>query len=210
MRPLLALAIVIAAAVPAHAEGPDEQPLAIAVNPPFRWPGADAVAASGYARLTEHQVLRINASSYDFNGNPAGDLIAILAGGDGDEASHSGRVTDVGAGWMYFPRRRWSGITFELGILRRARAIRVEDEFAADEIVETDTDTWAGRGLVGWSWLIDHRIMISVAGGVSVGYELGHEIVTPSSFDPMPTRRGVRRTDVAGEAFMRIGVAFGM
>jgi len=207
MRRLLVTLFVLAAA-PAAAE-PEDQPLAIAVNPPLRWQHADAIGVSAYVALTPHQALRGNISRYDFVGSAAGDIIGLLEGGDGDEASNTGRISDTGIGWMYFPRRLWSGPTIEAGLLRRARDTRTEDEFASPAIVEAQTTTYAGRALLGWSWLIGGRAFAALAVGGSYGYERGTEVSTRDIIDTMSFRRQVGRSRVSGEAFLRLGVAFG-
>src|SRR5262245_28140790 len=207
MRRLLVTLFVLAAA-PAAAE-PEDQPIVIAVNPPLRWADADAVGASGYIALTPHQALRGNVSRYDFVGNVAGDIFGLINGSDGDEGSHSGRISDTGVGWMYFPRRLWSGPTIEAGLLRRVRDTRSEDELGSPAILETATTTYAGRALVGWSWLIAGRGFISFQTGFSYGYERGTETSTKEIIDTMSFTHPVARSRVSGEAFLRLGVAFG-
>jgi hypothetical protein len=182
-----------------------ETELAVAVNAPFRW--ADTQGASIYLGFTPHQAIRANFARYQFDPNPLGEIIGIALGGDGSEASFHGTLTDVGVGWMYFPRRLWSGLTLEAGALRRARDHSVEDQFAAVERVETRTATYAGRALIGWSWLFGGHGFISIAGGISIGRESGSETTT-STLGRMPITHDVTRTAVGGEGFLRIGGAF--
>lgn len=210
------LSLVLLATGSVHAEyipkpAPPPVHVAVSVNPPFRWPGGDALAGSLHVGLTRHQALRLNVASYEYGVNAVGDLIGVLAGGDGDEGSYAGRTTDLGVGWTYYPRGLWDGFMVEAGVLRRATDHRVEDEFAPVEILETDTTTYAARGTIGWSWLIDKVAFVSVSVGVSAGYERGTEISDRSSFDDrMPETASVSRWDLAPEGFVRIGAAFDM
>ncbi len=188
--------------------------VALAVNPPFRWASdyERAVGVSGYLGLGRHHAIRGNVASYDYAPNIVGELISIAAGGDGSEAWYQGRVTDVGVAWMYFPRRLWSGATLELGLVRRARDVSLEDEFATPERIETQTTTYAGRALVGWSWLMFDRVFISFQTGASIGYERGHETTIPRVYPydmQMATTREVGRRDLALEGFLRVGIRFG-
>lgn len=179
-----------------------ETELAVAVNAPFRW--ADTQGASIYLGFTPHQAIRANFARYQFDPNPLGEIIGIALGGDGSEASFHGTLTDVGVGWMYFPRRLWSGFSFEAGVLRRARDHSIDDMF----VLETKTTTYAGRALIGWSWLIEGRAFISIAGGISIGRESGTE--TTTSMSGRISIDDVTRSAVGVEGFLRIGAAFGL
>lgn len=223
MRVRLACMSLVALAAPAYADQA-EQPavqasaeqtaqVAIAVNPPLRWKNADAVGISGYAGITDHHAIRVNFATYVDTGGAGATLIGdVFLGGDGSDASTHGRITDVGASWMYFPRKLWSGISLEAGLLRRSRDTHVEDEYASPEVVETKTATYAGRALVGYNWLIASHVFISVSAGLSAGYETGTETTAPHAYMPtvMQTTSDVGRMHVSGEGFIRLGGAFGM
>lgn len=47
--------------------------------------------------------------------------------------------------------------------------------FAEHDITQRDTQLVAARALVGWSWLIADRAMISFAVGAASGYEFGQQ-----------------------------------
>ncbi len=133
--------------------------------------------------------------------------MAIAAGGDGDEPLYHGHTTDLGIGWVYYPQRGWTGWTLELGALRRERDHRVDDENAKPEIVVTQTTTYAGRAMVGWTWLIHNQVFVAVAAGISVGHAAGTEASARSAED-MTVRTTVSRSDVSGEGLLRLGFAF--
>ncbi|MDB4956754.1 MAG: hypothetical protein JWO36_4323 [Myxococcales bacterium] len=192
----------VAQASPSGSAEPSGTELAVAVNAPFRWP--HNVAASMYLGFCPHQAVRANFARYEYEPNPAGEIIGIAADGAVSEGTYRGAITDVGVGWMYFPRRLWSGFSFEAGVLRRARDHSIDDAF----VLETKTTTYAGRALIGWSWRIDGRGFISIAGGISVGRESGTEIVT--STGGMSIAHDVTRSALGAEGFLRIGAAFGL
>jgi hypothetical protein len=220
----LALLAVLVAASPASAEGlaPYESiqdhparadhAYALAINQPFGWPSGFAIAGSGYARLAPHHALRLNVASYDFHGNVGGDLIDIFVfGGEGSEAGHTGRILDVSAGWMYFPRRVWDGPTFELGLMHRSLDTEVVDDFADYYRVERSGRTIAARALLGWSWLIRDRAFIAVALGAAKGYSSGTEVDTEDDFTSpaMSTTTTFGEWTSSFEGYMRFGIAFG-
>ena len=200
----LTIAIVLACAGIAHAE---PVPVAVGVNLPFGWAGGHSLAGSVSVGLTEHQAIRANVASYEDRALVS-DVVAIAMGGDGDEATRSGRTTDLGLGWTLYPDGLWQGFTVELGGLYRHRNLKVEDDFASPASRATRTETFGGRALVGWSWLLYGRVTISAAVGVSVGHESGTE-TTNEDLHGMPMTTDVSRVDVEAEAFVRIGVAFG-
>lgn len=216
MRARLVCVSLLALAAPAGADGAgDSRPIAIAVNPPLRWAfdEARAFGLSAYAGVTSHHAIRVNFARYQFVGNWAKKLAYALVAPEGEGESDEGRVTDVGASWMYFPRRLWSGPSLEAGLLFRRYDTYVVDEYPADgepEIIGTNTSTYAARALVGWSWLIKNHVFISIAAGVSAGYELGRETTAPDADDPREMRvtGDVRRIDITGETFIRLGGAF--
>jgi hypothetical protein len=184
----------------------DDAPMAIAVNSPLGWIGGASVAGSLYARVASHQALRFNVASYEydtFGGNVVGALTE-------DEGSYDGRILDISAGWMYFPRRIWDGPTLEAGVLHRSGATKVRDEFAEYEIVERDTQLFAARALAGWSWHIADRVMVSFAAGASMGYESGYETDTKMSYgSTVPMKHDVGQWKPGFEGYLRFGFTFG-
>lgn len=186
----------------------DDHPYVLAINEPFGWSSGFAIAGSGYVGLTAHQALRLNVASYKYNGNIGGDLIDIFVfDGDGSEAGHSGRLFDVSAGWMYFPRKLWEGPTFEAALLHRSVDTTLDTE---DEVTERDGQTVAVRALLGWSWMIKNRVVISFAMGASKGYMFGTETTTPWYPEPrMTTTANMGEWTTGFEGYVRFGWAFG-
>lgn len=178
--------------------------VAFAVNAPLGWPSGNSVAGSFYVGLTDHDAIRANVASYAYTASAIGTVIAPALGGDGDEGSYSGRTTDVGLAWTNYSRRLFDGFTYELGVLRRARDWRSEDEFATPQIKITKTATYAGRAQVGWSWMIGDHAFVAAAVGLSLGYEHGHE-TWDRELDSMPTNHPVSRADLQPEGYLRIG-----
>lgn len=227
MRAILPGFAVLLLAANAHAEGtlpelenptstktstaaPAAPPLrrfAIALNAPFSWIEGRAIAASVYAGINENVAIRANVASYAAGPPMIGDVFALASGDDGDEAEHDGRVLDLGVGVVHYSRGLWDGFTFEAGALRRARDTSVSDSFATAYKTSTDTTTYAGRVMIGWSWLIDKRAFIALAIGGSLGVETGDE-TTEDERGQMRKVQGVDRVDAAFESYLRLGAAF--
>ena len=187
-----------------------EHPVALATNLPFRWPDADSIAASLYVGVTEHHAIRANVASYKEHGHVVGSTIGLLAGGDGEEVDHHGRITDLGVALVYFPRRVLDGLMLEAGVLRRARDVGSYDEFRAIAYDDQDTTTYAAHGLIGWSWLIYGRSFIATGIGLSVGHETGTETLRRDYPSDMTSSHHLSRLDVTGEAYLRIGIVFAL
>ena len=182
--------------------------VALGTNLPFLWKDGDTLAASLYVGVSERSALRVNVASYKNHQPVASDAIgAILFGGEGSEASHSGRTTDLGIGWVYYPRSLWDGLLFEAGALRRARDVSVYDSNRTPERVTTTTTVYAARALIGWSWLLGRHVFVATGVGLSVGHESGAEIFE-TDYNQMTTRESVSRISVTGEAYLRMGAAF--
>jgi hypothetical protein len=179
--------------------------LALAVNSPLSWFGSDALAVSAYVGFTVRQAIRINLARYenwsDFDEVRSG----ITTLGESEGPQRSGHFTDVSVGWMYFPRRLWSGSMFELGALGRDKDISLGPSFDSEKVVTTRTTTIAGRALAGWSVLLGGRVFLSASFGFSVGYERGSETV--EDYSTMTVTRSVGRVDPSLEGFVRIGGA---
>lgn len=207
MRSLcLALLILGALAAPGHAD--EGVKIAVGVNPWFRWAHAGAIGISAYAGITDHQAIRANFATYEYEGPSSEILAAVAMEGEG---LYMGRIVDVGVGWMYFPRRLWSGPSLEAGLLRRARDTYSRNEYDEPQVADTKTASYCGRALVGWSWLFADHVFISIAAGLSVGYETGRETTgTVEGPSDMDVTRDVGRSDVSGELFLRFGGALGL
>jgi len=83
-----------------------ELDLAVGVNVPLGWSGANSVGASAYLGIGNHHALRANFASYVNTNLRAQDLAAFLLHPseflEGDDVLiHSGRITDVGLGWVF-------------------------------------------------------------------------------------------------------------
>ena len=183
-------------------------PIAFGTNLPILWRDADTIAASLYVGASDHHAIRANIASYEAHEPVVGDAIAaILADSDGCECSMSGRTTDVGIGWVYYPRSLWSGFMFEAGALRRARDVSVHDSNKTPERVTTRTTVYAARAMIGWSWSIGRHMFVATGVGLSVGRESGHEILE-TDYNRMRTRESVERLAVTGEAYLRVGAVF--
>ena len=118
---------------------------------------------------------------------------------------------DVGAGWMYFPRRVFDGPTVELGVLHRSLDTELYDDFGTPEKVWRDGQEVAARALLGWSWMIRNRVFIALAFGASKGYAFGRETTQEDATYPVSPKMthdfGEWTTNFEG--YLRFGVAFG-
>lgn len=183
--------------------------LALAVNNPMAWTGF-AYAASGYAAITDHQVLRVNMAWFKSAAeNPGLFVLGSVISGEPieDEAYREGGAFDVGVGWMYFPRRVWSGPTIELGGVIRTKHSYISDEYSYPEEETIDTTTTAGRALVGWHWDIRGRAFISIAAGASYGYESGTSVGV-FGIDQMTVAHDVSHWKPGFEWCSRVGATF--
>lgn len=185
----------------------------IAVNPPLRWGDADSVGVSGYIGFNEHHALRMNYATWRNQGDWAGTLIGdVFFDGDGSDAQFSGRTTDIGVGYQYFPRGILDGLSLEAGVLHRAVDTRVVDEFASIEDKATNAGGFAARGLVGWSWLWQKRLSLGFAVGASYGRYSGTQttstdvLMSPASYHT----ESFVRYEAHAEAYLRLGFVFGL
>lgn len=184
-----------------------EHLVALSVNEPFGW-AAGNLAASASIGLQQHVALRVNVARYGYHANPAGEIIALAMGDDGDEAWRSGRFLDTGVGVTYYPRKLWSGFTLEVGMNIRQEKTHIEDEFATPYSTDRDINTYAARWLAGWSWLIHDRVTISFALGASAGAARGSETTIEADYgtNMMPVTRPVHDDVWAPEGYLRFGV----
>jgi hypothetical protein len=185
-----------------------EHPIALAVNSPVGWTGdsfVDSFAASAYIALDQHHALRGNLAFFESSGGLS-SFASVVMGGD---SSSSGRIRDAGAAWVWYPDRLWDGFTFEAGVLLRERRTEHAPEFA--DTIDTESTTYAGRAMIGWSWLLGGRVFLAIAVGLSAGREIGLETITPDVIGPMrmETTRPIDRMQVDGEGYLRFGFAFG-
>jgi hypothetical protein len=204
---LIATIGVIVAALPGAAVAGDKHvDLAIGVNPPIIWTYERSIGISAYAGITNHQAIRANFAKYEYDGDFARAVGGILT--HTSEGQYTGDFLDASVAWMYFPRRLWSGPSFEAGLLRRARDTYYQNEYESPEVLDTMTATYGARALVGYSVLIANHVFISVATGLSAGYEHGHETFSPMLEPWMLETRDVGRLQIDGEFFFCIGGAF--
>jgi hypothetical protein len=213
MRRVVALVLATTAMLAASIAAADTKvpPIAIAVNAPSSWADGSAYAGTGYVGLGKRHGVRINLASYAYTDTMPG-LVAAL-GANGIETDYSGRIRDVSVGWQYFSRRLWDGWSIELDALVRSRDTRLDESFWASSIRDHDTTTYAGRLMVGRSWLIADRVFIALSLGLSRGLEKGTETTwrvddVGNMTTEFSTKR-VNRDVVSGEGFLRFGVAFG-
>ncbi len=219
LLPSIALAVLASAAHADELAATDAKPasvvqtmdaprrFALAVNLPLGWIGGRSVSGSFYAGISNTDAIRVNVASYANTASVVGELIDAALGGDGEEATRSGRTLDLGVGLVHYSRALWDGFTLEAGALRRARNIGITSEFASSYRVSTDTTTYAGRALIGWSWLIQKRVFVAAAVGGSAGIETGTENSENDRGEMMKTTK-VDRSDVSFEGYLRFGGAF--
>ena len=187
---------------------PADAPMAIAVNAPTGWIDGNAFGVSGYARLTDHQALRLNFATHAYGPNPTVEVITGVLFDAEFEGVYEGRINDLGAGWQYYPRRTFDGPMLELGVLHRWGDVTQTDDFSDNEVTARDTQLQAGRALAGWSWLISNSATISFAVGASYGYEHGTE-TTQQMRDSLPMTCDVGEWKTTAEGYIRFGVTFG-
>lgn len=178
-----------------------ELPIAIGVNSPLSWYNGFSYGLSLSVGLAHHHAIRANVARYDYV--PTEELLPTAE----EVPGSSGKIMDISAGYVWYPRALWDGFTVEAGVLRRDRDTRFVPEF--DDTVETHTTTYAGRAMVGWSWKLLGYGFLAVGAGLSVGREGGEETRTPDAYPTMSTTHGVDRLQVDAEGYIRIGVAFG-
>lgn len=191
---------------PGKPQGPAvvELPVAVGVSSPIGWPYG-TFGASLYVGVGHHVAVRGNLAWYENQGSFLEDVASAASGGE--VPSYSGSFRDTGIAAIWYPRRLWNGPMLEAGVLQRARDTGYQAEF--EDGIKTTTTTYAGRAMVGWSWLIGQHVFVAVAIGASAGKESGQETLIPDNPTKMPTTRSVHRTQVDGEAYLRIGLALG-
>jgi hypothetical protein len=210
---LLFLAAITTATARAEQARPDNapgSPFALAVNvlPVAR----DAFAVSAWIGHDAHHAIRANVARYR---GPLWLRVLAPAFSDGEEDSdvvpEFGATTDLGLGWVYYPRRLLDGVSLEAGVLCRfdRRRSYVDDEGAAGE--DHHTNAYSARFLLGWTWRLSDAWFVATAVGSALGYERGRE-TTYAGVDSHGdvSRSGlVSRVSVSLESYVRLGMAFG-
>lgn len=175
--------------------------VAIGTNLPLQW--ADSIAVSTYIGLLEHHAISASFATYEDSGGVRAAASALVGREDVD---HLGRITDLGIAWVFYPQQRWNGVLLELGALRRARDVGAID---ADRQRDTRSTVYAGRAMFGYSTTFFHVFFASAAAGVSIGYESGTEHSVATISGATSTAQLAHR-NVAGEAYLRLGIVFGL
>ena len=211
MRRLLILVFAILATGHMRARA---EPVAVAVNVPIGWKWS--LAASAWVGLDEHHAIRANVARYR---GPLWQIIPNLVEADG-EADEPGTIppefgatTDLGLGWVYYPRRVLDGPSLEVGALVRLNRLRdrINDQNVADD--EQFTNVYSARVLAGWTWRLSDWWFIATSLGASAGYERGRlksfAGYSQNPFMEIIKEEHVSRLDVSVEAYLRVGLAFG-
>jgi len=161
MNRLVLLAGLLVASSAAAESPKAEAGFGIAVNNPMMWRENESVGVSLYYRFARKQVIRINFARYSLAGTPVEHAMGFVREGFLDPPDHTGRMTDLGVGWMYFPRRAFDGPSIELGAVWRD-----DDRYRSTRRISHDE---VARALVGWSWLMHEHLFVAVAAGGAVG-----------------------------------------
>lgn len=212
---VMVLATGTARAEPAPpTEPPVGRPIALAINVPVAWHWS--LGASAWVGLDQHHAIRANFARYR---GPLWQIIPNLleADGEDDEAGsippEFGATTDLGLGWVYYPRRVLDGASLEVGALVRVNRLRdrIDDKNVADN--EQFTNVYSARVLAGWTWRLSDWWFLATSLGGSAGYERGRQkSFAGYSHDPFMAiikNERVSRADVSVEAYLRVGLAFG-
>jgi hypothetical protein len=188
-------------------------PIAFAVNVPFAWPWS--LAVSSWVGVDEHHAVRANYARYR---GPLWQIIPGLLDSEGPEPGDLppdfGHTTDVSVGWVYFPRRVLDGATLEVGALLRLNRLRDRIDRMNVASEERFTNVYGVRALAGWTWRLSDWWFLGLSVGASAGYERGREkVFVGYDFTHTPPdmiREGpVSRVAWSGEAYLRVGMAFG-
>jgi hypothetical protein len=206
---LAAIATGTARAEQARPGGPGSQPFALAVN--VLPVALDAFAVSAWVGRDAHNALRANVARYR---GPLWLRVLAPVFSDGEEdvdvVPEFGSTTDLGLGWVYYPRRLLDGASVEAGVLCRFDRRRNDiDENAAAE--EHHTNAYSGRFLVGWTWRLSDAWFLATAAGGALGYERGREktFAGADSHGDVSRSGPVSRVSVSLESYVRLGMAFG-
>lgn len=210
------LASTASAAPAVHADSEVRSPIdvVVAVNHPFMWSGKTSLAGSAYLGFAQHHAIRLNVASYQPGiGDGIASIPAVLSGDDdGDGPIRSGRTTDLGISYLYFPNALWRQLFAEVGVMRREIHSYSEGEYQSPEIQQTDAIGYAARLHVGWSWLFSNHVFMAAAVGLSCGRYVGSESTQQVAYDPMSPTTNVtyNHYEVAPEGYLRFGFRFGI
>ncbi len=210
------IATIMLAASTAAAE-----PISIAagVNAPFRWElvdtdsfdaETDRAVGSLHVGFGGHHAIRATLSSFPYRRNMVD--VAFSSALEGNNSLKEGRVDEAGVGYQWFPRALWSGAVLEAGLLRRAIDGSEDYRSSGPEHVETHGVGYAGRALVGWSWLIKKHVFVATSVGLAIGRYSGTETTLPYLGDDMSEAMTGRftRWQTTPEFYFRIGGALNL
>lgn len=172
--------------------------VAVGVNNPIGW-YRGSLGGSLQIGVSAHHAVRASFARYS---DPL--LMKLLTLGLGP--SQSGPTTDAGVSWVWYPRGLWRGPMLEVGALWRERDLRIHREMKGNEFIASSTIS--GRATAGWSWMIAGPVYVSLAVGISAGYERGSFRFEPRSSQGM-TMHDLSRRKVEPEGYLRLGLAFG-
>ena len=176
----------------AHAEPPA---VAISVNAPVMWLRGTSIASSVYVGTGARTALRFNVARSEMSESFLGAL------GGSDEVGEK-QTLDLGAGYVFYPDGRLTGLSYELGALVRDRDRHTNDGLS-DRFSASDTRTLAARALVGFSaYGAASHLFIAGAIGASLGYRRGDGITQ----DTMETPTHLSDAVFEMEAYLRFGV----
>jgi hypothetical protein len=171
----------------------------IAVNNPLMWRDQESIGVSLYYRFAPKQVIRINFAHYELAGSPVEHAVGFARDGylEPPDDRYTGRRTDIGVGWTYYPWRAFDGPSMEVGALWRDN-----DEFHSSGRLTHDELL---RALVGWSYLFHEHMFAAVAAGGSVGTANG----TQYGMQPGVMDEKVSTWTAGFEGYVRLGFVFG-
>lgn len=188
-----------ALALPARADEPRVD-LAVAVNAPAGWIDGQSIGGSLYIGAHDHFAVRLNGITHEY------ELAQRVLPG---EASFSGRTRDLGAGFVFFPRRNFDGLSLEVGYTHRSIDGVVTDSNASPEYAAEKLGGHLARGFVGYSFLIEKRVFIAAAIGGAVGRYTGTETKGSDAFENERMTVPVNQVRTSFESYLRFGVTFG-
>src|SRR5258708_4342224 len=114
----LAILLILATTTPSEADAEQPAsgigPVAIAGNTPLVW--KYSVASSGWLGWWDHHAIRANFARYR---GPVAAAIGYDLFSESGSQHDFGHTTDLGVGWVYFPRRMLDGPSLEAGFLVR-------------------------------------------------------------------------------------------
>ncbi len=203
-QPTLAAAEEAPASTASAASTSKVPPIAVGVNAPWGWFWG-TVGVSVSVGLDEHQALRANVARFKVDNSFA--LVTAIAS-ELYSSDPVGTIYDAGASWVYYDRGLWDGFFLEIGVLRRDRDTQYWPEMSPKTL--TDTVTYSGRAMVGWSWRLGSHAFIAAAVGGSFGRESGVETINDSDRYPETTvTNEVDRMQADLETYIRVGATFG-